>query len=137
MPPRRRESNNLSPLGQALQAWINTEKLNQDVSAKLIGVSPRTLSDWMTNGKQPDQALMVAKLAALLGTTVEGLLDCEDALAPLRNRTILREMVRGAAMPHVFVRYLACQERKAEVKPESKIGRRRARRWMKRARRTK
>lgn len=133
MPARRHSADDLSAFGVEFVAWLERKGLSQDSVARMIHTKQRTLSDWTTVDKMPAAVPALLKLGALMGTTLESLLEVEDDLALLRNPVIVREMVRDAASPRVLKRFLAKEEKMRESPPEKK----RATSKMKRRRRTK
>jgi predicted XRE-type DNA-binding protein len=126
----------MSPFGRSVLAWIKQESLSQRVVARMLGIQERTFSDWMKVGGLPKSATALVKLAALMNSSVDGLLDERDLVAPLRDPKIVREMVRAIALPHVFKKYLAAQEAKSRDEQAAESAKKPAKRKMRSARRT-
>lgn len=84
----------MSALGKAVDAWMKERGYCKRVVAGILEVAPRTLGDWMTVERLPTAVPMLAKLAALMGSTVEDLLDIEPDLAPFRDPVEVEKMLR-------------------------------------------
>lgn len=133
MPARRNSTEDLSPFGREFVAWLKRKGLSQDAVARMIRTNQRTLSDWTTVDRMPAAVPALLKLGALMGLSLEDLLDVEGELAPLRDPVRVREMVRDAASPRVLKRFLAKEKEMREAPREKKP----ATSKMKRRRRTK
>jgi transcriptional regulator with XRE-family HTH domain len=105
MVPRRLEDTDLSEFGRAVESWRREQGLTQAVLAKLIGTHQRTLSDWLRKDGIPGAVHQVAKLAALMGASVEGLVGHDAELAPLRDPKYVRDLLARIAPPKVLKRY--------------------------------
>ena len=70
----RSERSELSELGTAVEAWRQQHGLSQAALARIIGTHRRTLCDWLRRETLPSAVIPLARLATLLGTTLEDLL---------------------------------------------------------------
>lgn len=74
--------------------------------AALIGTHQRTLSDWLRSDGMPGAVHQMARLAALMGASVEELVGKDAETAPLHDAAYVRSLLARTASPAAVRRYL-------------------------------